>query len=123
MNFKDFAKKHTSGSSVLQGREKIETEALIAKYPDGVSITDFDFLDSQDGGRYVVCTFAENPELYFNGGKILSELFEGIVSQFADLEAAREAYQNSPDDETIKVKLSHARSIKGNRYTKVEVVD
>lgn len=123
MNFKDFAKKHTSGSSVLQDREKIETEALIAKYPDGVSITDFDFLDSQDGGRYVVCTFEENPGLYFNGGKILTELFENIVSQFEDLDQAREAYQKSPDDETIKVKLSHARSKKGNRYTKVEVVD
>lgn len=123
MNFKDFAKKHTSGSSVLQGREKIETEALIAKYPDGVSITDFDFLDSQDGGEYVVCTFSENPGLYFNGGKILTDLFENIVSQFENLDAAREAYQNSPDDETIKVKLSHARSKKGNRYTKVEVVE
>ena len=105
MNFRSYAKKHTSGSSVLQERTKIETDALIAKYPQGVTITEFDFLDSTDGG------------------KILSEMFAGIVSEFADLEEARSAYEAAAEDEKIRVKLSHARSKKGQRYTKVETVD
>lgn len=123
MNFRSYAKKHTSGSSVLQERTKIETDALIAKYPQGVTITEFDFLDSTDGGKYVVCAFAEDPESYFNGGKILSEMFAGIVSEFGDLEEARTAYEAAAEDEKIRVKLSHARSKKGQRYTKVETVD
>jgi len=123
MNFKNYAKKHTTGSEVLAGRDKIETDALIAKYPDGVTITDFDFLDSQDGGKYVVCTFLEDPDSYFNGGKILTEMFSGIVSEFESVDEAQEEYRSTPVEERIKVKLSHARSKKGNRYTKVETVD
>lgn len=123
MNFKKYAQKVTSGSTVLQGREKIETDALITKYPDGVTIVDFDFLDSTDGGKYVVCCFAENPDEYFNGGKILTDMFSGIVAEFESLEEAREEYAKAPANERIKVKLSHARSKKGNRYTKVEIVE
>ncbi len=125
MNFKDFAKRHTSGSAVLQGREKIETDALIAKYPDGVTITAFDFLNSTDGGHYVVCAFAEDPKVYFNGGKILTEMFEGIVFEFEnhDLDKARTEYENAEISEKIRVRLSHARSKKGNKYTKVEALD
>lgn len=124
--YTELAKQKTEGSPVLAGREKIETDAVIALYPDGITITQFDFLNGKNG-KYVVCTFAEDASKFFNGGKILTDIFESFVDHFKTPEntyaEALELCQNDFNGEFLKVKLSRGRTKDGNRITKVEVLD
>lgn len=118
MNFRESAKRRTSGSPVLEGRTKIDTDTLIARYPDEITITDFDFL-SGESENYVVCTFAEDPNAYFNGGRILTDIFAGFVEDFeGDLAKTQEAFR----EQGLKVRLYHGRTKKGNKVTLVEVL-
>lgn len=118
MNFRESAKRRTSGSPVLEGRTKIDTDSLIARYPDEINITDFDFLTGEKG-QYVVCSFAEDPAEYFNGGTILTEIFEGFV---ADYEGDLAKTQAEFREQGLKVRLYHGRTKKGNKVTLVEVL-
>ena len=124
--FTDLAKKKTAGSPVLSERTKISTDEIIARYPNGVTINGFDFLNGKNG-RYVVCCFREDPGRYFNGGKILSEIFESFVAEYKTedntLEAAYEACAADFGRECLKVKLSDGRTKDGNRVTLVEVLE
>lgn len=124
--FTDLAKKKTSGSPVLSERTKISTDELIAKYPNGVTINAFDFLSGKNG-RYAVCAFRENPGLFFNGGKILTDIFESFVDEYkTDENSFADAYEACSRDfatECLKVKLSSGRTKDGNRVTLVEVLD
>lgn len=124
--FTDLAKKKTSGSPVLEGRAKITTDDIIAKYPNGVTINAFDFLNGKNG-RYVVCAFRQDPMAYFNGGKILTEIFESFVDEY---QAEGVTFQDALDQcmqdfekEGLKVKLSMSRTKEGNRVTLVEVIE
>lgn len=124
--FTDLAKKKTAGSPVLSERTKISTDELMAKYPNGVTINGFDFLSGKNG-RYVVCAFRENPGLFFNGGKILTEIFESFVDEYkTEDNSFADAYDACSKDfatECLKVKLSSGRTKDGNRVTLVEVLD
>lgn len=124
--YSELAKQKTEGSPVLAGREKIETDALIALYPDGITITQFDFINGRNG-EYVVCTFAEDQSKFFNGGKILTDIFKAFVNEFRTEEntfsEALELCQNDFETEFLKVKLSRGRTKEGNRITKVEVIE
>lgn len=124
--FAELAKKKTSGSPVLEGRAKISTDDIIAKYPDGVTINAFDFLTGKNG-RYVVCAFRQDPGAYFNGGKILTEIFESFVEEYAaDDRTFQEAIDACMADfalEGLKVKLSMSRTKDGNRVTLVDVIE
>lgn len=124
--FTDLAKKKTSGSPVLEGRAKITTDDIIAKYPNGVTINAFDFLNGKNG-RYVVCAFRQDPGAYFNGGKILTEIFESFVEEYASddrtFQEAIDACMADFEKEGLKVKLSMSRTKDGNRVTLVEVIE
>lgn len=124
--FTELAKKKTAGSPVLSERTKITTDELIAKYPNGVTINAFDFLSGKKD-QYVVCAFRENPGLYFNGGKILTEIFESFVDEYkTEDNSFADAYDACSKDfatECLKVKLSSGRTKEGNRVTLVEVLD
>lgn len=124
--FTDLAKKKTAGSPVLSERTKITSDELMAKYPNGVTINAFDFLSGKNG-RYVVCSFRENPGLFFNGGKILTEIFESFVDEYkTEDNSFADAYDACSKDfatECLKVKLSSGRTKDGNRVTLVEVLD
>lgn len=118
MDFRGSAKRRTSGSPILDGRTKVDTDSLIARYPEGITITDFDFL-SGDAEKYVVCTFAEEPDAYFNGGRILTDIFTGFVDEYnGNLAATQKDFRA----EGLKVRLYHGRTKKGNKVTLVDVL-
>ena len=124
--FTDLAKKKTAGSPVLEGRSKITTDEIIAKYPDGITINAFDFLNGKNG-KYVVCELRQDPLAFFNGGKILTEIFDSFVKDYqadgVSFEEAQEACMKDFCTEGLKVKLSMSRTKEGNRVTLVEVVE
>ena len=127
-HFTDLAKRKTAGSPVLSERTKISTDEIIARYPDGVTINGFDFLNGKNG-RYVVCCFKNDPQRYFNGGKILTEIFESFVEEYQDktdgmtFSEAQEACMQDFSRECLKVKLSEGRTKDGNRVTLVDVIE
>lgn len=125
--FTDLAKKKTAGSPVLSERTKISTDEIIARYPNGVTINGFDFLTGKNG-RYVVCAFQNDPGRYFNGGKILTEIFESFVAEYQTEEtsfsdAMDACMKDFAKEGGLKVKLSDGRTKDGNRVTLVEVLD
>ena len=46
-DFRNMAKRQTTLSEVMTDRDKISTDDLIAKYPDGVTIVAFDYIQSK----------------------------------------------------------------------------
>ena len=124
--FSDLAKKKTAGSPILSERTKISTDEIVARYPDGITINGFDFLNGKNG-RYVVCCFKNDPGRYFNGGKILTDIFESFVAEYkTDENTFNEALDACMKDfgaVGLKVKLSDGRTKDGNRVTLVEVLE
>lgn len=124
--FTDLAKKKTEGSPVLTGRTKMTTDEIIARFPDGVTINGFDFLNGKNG-PYVVCCFRQDPLAFFNGGKILTEIFESFVMEYKQddmtFEDAQAACMLDFEKEGLKVKLSNGRTKDGNRVTLVDVIE
>lgn len=124
--FSDLAKKQTAGSPVLQERTKISTNEIVARYQDGITINGFDFLNGKNG-RYVVCCFRNDPGRYFNGGKILTNIFESFVAEYQHDEMtfneALDACMKDFGPVGLKVKLSDGRTKDGNRVTLVEVLE
>ena len=46
-DFRNMAKRQTTLSEVMTDRDKISTEDIIAKNPDGVTIVAFDYIQSK----------------------------------------------------------------------------
>lgn len=74
-NLTNFVKGLTSGSRLMQGREKVVTDDVV-----GIALTmrDFEMLTGNDGKKFPVIIFDEMPEKYYTGGKVLTEICEGI---------------------------------------------
>lgn len=119
INFAAIAKKETTLSRVMEGREKVTTEHLIEKYPEGVTLTEFDIINV-NGDTFPVFAIAENPAICFFGGKVLTN----IASEWAgacggDIEAASNELKAMGG---VKVKMSAGRTKKGNSLTTITVV-
>lgn len=119
---KDFKKAATSATSnssfIMEGREKIANDLLIATYPDGITITGADLITG-DNGQYAVCTFAENDGQYINGGKMLTDIvkewldgYTGAEDMSADLKAAG----------GVKIKLTKTKTKGGRDFVAVTIL-
>lgn len=123
--FSDIAKKETSLSRIMEGRTKVKQEDIMAKFPDGVTVTEFEFLTVNDPKKGVstfpVLTIAEAPHVCFFGGAILSKICAAWASEFdGDAEAASDALKA---DGGCKMKFVNSRTKTGNNITLVEIVD
>lgn len=118
MSFKDKAVSSTTTSALMSGRTKISMDEVITKYPEGVTIIGFDWMNG-DGGRYPVCIFSENENECFFGGKSLTEICEAWYDGYnncedcsADLEA----------EGGVKIKFTRAKTKQGRSFTRCEIV-
>lgn len=110
-------------SPIIEGKNKMTTDEIMAAYPDGLHITAVDFLKSDKAGApdYVVINYAEDPSAWFAGGERLSTLFAAyLASDYVggDLAVLNGYLAEHP----IAVKLSKGKTKKGNRITLVEVI-
>lgn len=119
VDFKKIAEVNTSSSPIMRGREKIGTDEVIAKYPNGITLTGFDIIPNENGG-YAIFTFAEEPGKFLNGGSILTKIaFEwadGFDNNVADASTAL------AQSGGVRVRLSRRKTKKGNTITAVEVL-
>ena len=85
--FTQQAKQALGGSPIMNGRSKMSTEEIIAKYPEGITINGFDVINKADGTSYPVFSIAEDDTVFFNGGSLAQKIVEQWLKEgYGDLE-------------------------------------
>lgn len=81
------AKQALGGSPIMNGRTKLSTEEVIAKYPEGVTINGFDVIRKSDGTSYPVFSIKEDDSVFFNGGSLAQKIVdEWLKEGYGDIE-------------------------------------
>lgn len=126
MDFKKIALDVTTMSELMSGRDKMDTEELIKKYPDGVTI---DFIDNvnmqQEDGEENVWIFVteEQPNKFTFAGFVLAKIFNNILSEFeGDYAEMIETYNSALKEDKLRVKLERAKTKSKREITKVTVL-
>lgn len=110
-------------SDVMEGREKMTTDAAIIKFPKGFTVSDFDIVSMRtptgEPKDVAVVAIGEQNAFIF-GGEVLTNTFKDFVAEYnGDISAARAAVQA----ERLKIKLSKKMSKNNRPFTAVEIVD
>lgn len=126
MDFKKIALDATTISELINGRDKMDTEELIKKYPEGVTI---DFIDNvnmqQEDGEENVWIFVteEQPNKFTFAGFVLTKIFNNILAEFEDDYAEMiETYNSALKEDKLRVKLERAKTKSKREITKVTVL-
>lgn len=121
-NFKKSATKNLVVSSLMQDREKISVEEIIAKYPEGITIVAFDMIHGVANGDYPVVLFAEdNSKFLMGGGKIFASIVNDWLANFEG-DSAKGSSELAAQG-GCKIKFSKRRSTKSNfTYTVPEIL-
>lgn len=126
MDFKKIALDATTMSELMNGRDKMDTEELIKKYPNGVTI---DFIDNvnmqQEDGEENVWIFVteEQPNKFTFAGFVLTKIFNNILDEFeGDYAEMIETYNSALKEDKLRVKLERAKTKSKREITKVMVL-
>ena len=118
-DFRQAAIDATTLSELMTDRQKVSTDDIIKHYPDGVTITAFDFVEGKDG-QYPIFLFAESPKSFFSGGVVLAKIANKWLSGFGDdLDACNAALAEHGG---VKIKLESGRTKNGNSIIKATAV-
>ena len=126
MDFKKIALDATTMSELMNGRDKMDTEELIKKYPNGITI---DFIDNvnmqQEDGEENVWIFVteEQPNKFTFAGFVLAKIFNNILDEFeGDYAEMIETYNSAFKEDKLRVKLERAKTKSKREITKVTVL-
>lgn len=126
MDFKKIALDATTMSEIMNGRDKMDTEELIKKYPEGITI---DFIDNvnmqQEDGEENVWIFVteEQPNKFTFAGFVLAKIFNNILAEFeGDYAEMIEKYNSALKEDKLRVKLERAKTKSKREITKVTVL-
>lgn len=126
MDFKKIALDATTMSELMNGRDKMDTEELIKKYPNGVTI---DFIDNvnmqQEDGEENVWIFVteEHPDKFTFAGFVLAKIFNNILDEFeGDYAEMIKTYNSALKEDKLRVKLERAKTKSKREITKVTVL-
>lgn len=126
MDFKKIALDATTMSELMSGRDKMDTEELIKKYPNGVTI---DFIDNvnmqQEDGEENVWIFVteEQPNKFTFAGFVLAKIFNNILDEFeGDYAEMIKTYNSALKEDKLRVKLERAKTKSKREITKVTVL-
>lgn len=122
--FTKLAKKATTLSYIMEGREKIKTADVISLYPDGITITEFDMVTTPDNNgvasTYPVLAFSEDDSKFIYGGKAVKDMCTMWLANFdGDVEATSQALKAAGG---VKIKMSSQRTKNGNNFTRIDVI-
>lgn len=119
IDYKAKAKEATEGSKIFKGRTKMNTDDLIARFPDGVTVTEFDVINGQKGS-YPVFAIKEDATICFNGGKIAMDIVNGWLDEAeGDIDAASDGLKEYGG---VKMRLAKKKTKNGNTITAIEIV-
>lgn len=114
------AKKATTLSELMEGRELIENKDIIKYFEKGVHVTDFDKVVKNDGEFFYVYTIAEDPKKFAFSGTVLNKIFSAIEEEYSDKKG--ELYAQLRNGE-LQVRLYEALTKEGEEYIGVEVIE
>lgn len=121
MSIQDRAKKAVGKrDSVMDGKQKVSINDIIARYPEGVTLRHMQIIeDHKRNTVYGVCVCDEEPTAFFFGGVGIVGLIESLLKEYNNDEVT---FAEDLAKEGLKVKFSQKRSQFGNTYTAVEVL-
>lgn len=126
MNIKNIARRSTTFSELIVGKEKIETEDIIKYYDKGITIREAEGVAMPDSRNedgmshfYIYC-FDEAPEKFAFAGYVLTKIFDDILVECGgDIET----FNKELSKQGLKVKLSTSKTKNKREVTTVEVID
>ena len=117
--FATVARKVTTLSPLMEGKEKIDNDDIIREYKEGITVTGFDFITT-DGDTYPVLVFDEDSNKFFFGGAVMNNICQGWSAMFdGDIEKANDELSASGG---VKIKFSKSKTKSGNTIILPEVV-
>lgn len=117
--FSEIAKKKTTLSELMNGREKIETDDIVRDYPNGITINSFDIVSTGED-RYPVVTYAEDDGKYLNGGIVLNKICDGWLEYFhGDIEQANMSLAKAGG---VKCVFKKSKTKSGNNITTLDII-
>lgn len=118
--FSTIARKETSLSPLMDGRNRLSMDEVIANYPQGVTVNAFDFIGSGEDA-YPVFTFAEDAQKFAFGGTV----FAGVARAWADMYDGdiEKASSELKSAGGVKMVFAKSRTKNGNTVTTVNVID
>lgn len=126
MDFKKIALDATTISEIMTGRDKMDTEELIKKYPEGVTIVFIDNVNmQQEDGEENVWIFIteEQPNKFTFAGFVLAKIFNNILAEFeGDYAEMIKTYNSALKEDKLRVKLERAKTKSKREITKVTVL-
>lgn len=126
MDFKKIALDATTISEIMTGRDKMDTEELIKKYPEGVTIVFIDNVNmQQEDGEENVWIFIteEQPNKFTFAGFVLAKIFNNILAEFeGDYAEMIKTYNSALKEDKLRVKLERAKTKAKREITKVTVL-
>lgn len=122
--FATLAKRATTLSTIMEGRDKLNTDEVIKKYPDGITITEFDIVTTPDQNgnpsTYPIIAFAEDNTKFIYGGKAIMDMVTMWLANFeGDVETTSNALKAAGG---VKVKMTSAKTKQGRNFTRVDVI-
>lgn len=122
--FTQAAIQETTLSPVMEGREKVPMKVIKERYPEGLTVTEFDFITTNDPKKgpstFPVLAFAEDPGAVFFGGDILNRICRKWADLYGgDIAAASEALKESGG---VKIRLYSSETKAGNSFTAAEII-
>ena len=119
INFSQIASKTLSSCSLMSNGKKVSTDVILAEHPDYITITEFDFANSNQG-EYAVVGLAEYTNRYYPCGMSLTNVCrEWLQSYEGDIEQANKDLKACGG---CRVRLERVRTNKGNAFVKVTVL-
>ena len=114
-------KNQKAGCPQMENREKVNIEDIITDYPEGINVTGVGII-TVDGEDIWVFNFEEDPNSFFFGGKVLTDLAKVWLADIGggDLKKMNEELEK---DGGCVLKLSQKKNKKGQTYTAYEVIE
>lgn len=114
-------KNQKAGCPQMENREKVNIEDIITDYPEGINVTEVGII-TVDGEDIAVFNFEEDPNSFFFGGKVLTDLAKDWLADIGegDLKKMNEELEK---DGGCVLKLSRKKNKKGQTYTAYEVIE
>ena len=109
----------TTIHSIADGKNQLRTDEVINLYPNGVTITAFDVVKTEDK-EFSILLFKENENAFFYGGTVLTNLCKAWL-QMTGLNCAETSVMLA-DEGGVTVKLSKALGKNKMIYTKVDII-
>lgn len=118
--FAAVAKKATTLSPIMEGKERLTVDDVISLYPEYVTINGFDIITS-GVESYPVLTFAEDSSKFVFGGAIMNNICHDWAALCdGDVEEASKQLNLAGG---VKIKFEKTRTKAGNNLTKPTIIE